>query len=211
MAKKLDNPIPTRRSLLIRLKNWQDEESWNDFCQIYRGLIFGVAKREGLTDGEAEDVVQETFISIARKIQDFRYDPAIGSFKNWLLHTTNWRIRDQFRKRRKAPLTPDRTTRTSGGTSTTDRIPDPAGFRLEEAWEKEWEKNLFDSALKKVKPKVRAEQYQLFDLYVIKEWPVQRIAKTFSVSVGRVYLAKHRVAILLKKEIKVLRRKMACT
>ena len=76
-----ENDIPTRNSLLARLKNWEDAESWIDFFNTYWRLIYGVAKRSGLTDSEAHDVVQETLLEIAKKMPGFRYDPAIGSFK----------------------------------------------------------------------------------------------------------------------------------
>ena len=99
MARNPDNLIPTRRSLLSRLKNLDDQESWNDFSRIYRGLVYGVARQAGLTDSEAQDIVQETFISVVKTIQEFKYDPAVGSFKSWLRHTTSWKISDRYRKR----------------------------------------------------------------------------------------------------------------
>jgi len=209
MARRPDSLIPTRRSLLSRLRNWEDQQSWADFVNIYRRLVYGVAIKAGLTDAEAQDVVQETFISVAQKITEFHYDPAIGSFKSWLLHTTRWRICDQFRKRCKAPPARTRDSPATDRTATIERIPDPAGLKLEDIWEAEWEKSLFDAAIEKVRHQVKARQYQLFDLYVIKHWPVQRVAQAMGVSAGRVYLAKHRVSALLKKEIKGLRRKAA--
>jgi hypothetical protein len=42
----------------------------------------------------------------------------------------------------------------------------------------------------------------MFDLYVLKEWPVREVAQALGVSTGRVYLAKHRVSVLVKREIK---------
>jgi len=94
-----DVRIPTRRSLLTRLKNWDDQEGWREFFDTYWNLIYGVAIKAGLGDAEAQDVVQETVIAVAKKMQDFHYDPSIGTFKSWLLHTTRWKIADQFRKR----------------------------------------------------------------------------------------------------------------
>src|SRR2546428_7095250 len=90
--------IPTRQSLLNRLKNWDDKTSWKDFFDTYWSLIYGVARKAGLNDSEAQDVVQETIISVARKIPEFTYDPAVCSFKTWLMKMTHWRIIDQFRK-----------------------------------------------------------------------------------------------------------------
>lgn len=198
--------IPTRRSLLGRLKNWDDQASWNDFFQTYWQLIYGVAIKSGLTDVEAQEVVQETVIIVAKKMPDFKYDPAMGSFKGWLLHTTRWRIADQLRKRqgegaRGFDSSNDRT-------ATIERVADPAGSQLDIIWDEEWKKNLFDAALEKVKHQVKARHFQIFDLYVVKKWPVQKVARALGVNLGQVYLAKHRVTHLLKKEIKQMEEKM---
>src|SRR6266436_5269712 len=100
----LNNPdelIPTRWTLIKRLKNWDDQESWRQFFEIYWKLIFGVAMKAGLNHGEAEEVVQTTVMSVCKNIKDFKADPAAGSFKAWLLNLTRWRITDQLRKRRR--------------------------------------------------------------------------------------------------------------
>ena len=184
MAKKMENLIPTRRSLLSRLKNWEDQESWNDFSRIYRQLVYGVARQAGLTDSEAQDIVQETFISVVKTIQEFKYDPAVGSFKSWLRHTTSWKISDRYRKRVKEAAMGARHSQGTARTATVERIPDPAGLKLEDIWEAEWEKSVFNAALDRVRPQVRAKQYQLFDLYAIKGWSVQKVARTLDVHVG---------------------------
>src|SRR5918999_6052879 len=118
--------IPTRDSLLSRLKDRDDQESWQDFFNTYWKLVYGVAMKAGLTDQEAQEVVQETVITVARRIPEFRYDPKVCSFKTWLLNLTRWRIVDQLRKRKpEASLKhhrPDGTTRTA----TIDRIADPS-------------------------------------------------------------------------------------
>jgi DNA-directed RNA polymerase specialized sigma24 family protein len=62
------------------------------------------------------------------------------------------------------------------------------------------------AALDRVRKKVKEEQFQIFDLYVSKQWPVTKVAKTFGISVGRVYLAKHRVGALIKQELSALQR-----
>ena len=204
--KRAEELIPTRHSLLVRLKNWEDADSWKEFFEIYWKLIYGVAIKSGLTDVEAQEVVQETVIAVSKKMPEFNYDPSVGSFKGWLLHMTRWRINDQFRKRRheaaRLPQDGESTTRTSP----IDQIPDPAGINLESIWDQEWHTNLLEVAIEKVKQKVKPKQYQIFDLYVVKKWPVQKITRTLGVSLGQVYLAKHRVAALLKKEIKTLER-----
>src|SRR5579863_1553334 len=93
--------IPTRQSLLSRLKDWNDQESWRDFFETYWKLIYNAAIKAGLSDTEAQDVVQETVISVLKNMPNFDYDPQKGSFKGWLLRLANWRVVDQFRKRQR--------------------------------------------------------------------------------------------------------------
>ena len=204
MRRGPDVRIPTRRSLLTRLKNWDDQEGWREFFDTYWNLIYGVAIKAGLGDAEAQDVVQETVIAVAKKMQDFHYDPSIGTFKSWLLHTTRWKIADQFRKRLRPEQARTRQPDEGTRTATVNRIPDPSGLELEAVWDQEWEQNLMEVALQRVKRQVTARQFQIFDLYVLKEWPVGKVARSLGVSMGQVYLAKHRIAHLVKKAVRNL-------
>ncbi|MCI0541811.1 MAG: hypothetical protein L0Z50_41980, partial [Verrucomicrobiales bacterium] len=69
------NELLTRRTLVDRLKDLDDQRSWQDFFDTYWRLIYGTARKAGLTESEAEEVVQETVITMARKMNDFQYDP----------------------------------------------------------------------------------------------------------------------------------------
>src|SRR6266571_8826595 len=95
---------PTRHSLLRRLKDCEDQASWQEFFNLYWKLIYGVALKAGLNDAEAQDVVQETIMTVAKNLKNFQVGSERGSFKSWLLQTTRWRIADQFRKR--LPVSP---------------------------------------------------------------------------------------------------------
>lgn len=197
--------IATRRSLVDRLANWDDQRHWQEFFDTYWKLIYSTARKSGLTDEEAQEVVQETIITVAKKIDKLRYDPAIGSFKGWLLHITRWRIVDQFRKREPGNA---KVLRSSDDrfTSTIERLPDANAVDLDALWEREWQQNLFAAAIARVKRKVDPKQFQIFDCYVRKEWPAQKVAAELRVNIGRVYLARHRVSAALKKEVKALER-----
>jgi RNA polymerase sigma factor (sigma-70 family) len=200
--------IPTRHSLLSRLKNSEDHESWRVFFDTYWKLIYTAARKAGLTDSEAQDVVQETVISVFRSMPGFKYRAVGGSFKGWLLRLTGWRIMDQFRKRQRAlALLHQRSDDSSTGTSVISRMADPAGMALEWQWDEEWEANLLEAAIERVKRKVDSSHYQIFDLYVLKKWPVLKVARILKVNPGKVYLMKHRIGNLIRKEINYLRSK----
>jgi len=218
MTDETDEFLPTRRSLLNRLKDWGDQQSWQEFFGIYSPLIHSVARKAGLTPTETEEVVQETILTVAKKIGDFRSDPALGSFKGWLMVITRRRIADQFEKRARdgrlaAAMPPVAGVAPGAGTgddatrtATLNRVPDPASLNLEAFWEEQWQKHLLDTATARVKARVSPKQFQTFELYVLREWPVTKVARTLGVSAASVYLAKHRVGALLKKELKKLER-----
>ncbi len=69
---------------MSRLKNRDDQESWREFFDTYWKLIHRVAHKAGLHEDEAQDVVQETILSVAKKMPAFKFDPVQGSFRGWL-------------------------------------------------------------------------------------------------------------------------------
>ncbi len=201
-----DDSCPTRPSLLARLKDTTDQGSWEEFHEIYGPLIRGFALKAGCTEAEADDVTQETMAAASQHLPEFRYDPKRCSFKTWLLNLTRWRVTDQLRKR--LPLArqtaSSRASEEGTRTATIERIPDPAGPELELLWDGEWGATLLERALARVKAQVDLKQWQIFDLYALKEWKPAEVARTLGVNVARVYLTKHRLGSLVKHEMRRL-------
>jgi RNA polymerase sigma-70 factor (ECF subfamily) len=193
-----DDSIATRASLLDRLKDREDQASWQEFFDTYWQLIYRVAKKAGLTDAEAQDVVQETVISVSNKLPGFTYDPKVCSFKTWMLRLTRWRIIDTFRKR----LPQNASNGDGTATSPLERIPDESSLNLDALWDEEWKKSLLAGALQRIKPLLKPEHYQIFDLYALRQLPVSQVAEIMGVSAARIYLVKHRVAGLVKRAIR---------
>jgi RNA polymerase sigma-70 factor (ECF subfamily) len=199
---KTDRLLATRLSLIERLADWQDRARWQEFFDTYWRLIYNVARKAGLTDAEAQEVVQETVITVAKNVG--KYDPKGGSFKGWLLNTTRWRITDQFRKRDPADVQRPRREERANETATVERVAGVDGRQVEAVWDREWERNIFQAALERVKKRVGGKQFQIFECCVVKRWAAARVAETLRVNIAQVYLAKHRVAALMKKEVAAL-------
>jgi len=195
---------PTRATLLERLRNLQDHASWQQFFDTYWKLIYCAAIKSGLSDQEAEDVVQETVIGVARNMETFEYRPESCSFKGYLMHITRRRIIDRLRKHGRRPLFVPLTS----GTDTSDRgmqvVDETAEKAFIQIWDEEWEKNLMDAALERVKKAVKPEHYQIFYLYGIKKMPLQKVCDLLNVSAAKVYVVQHRVARLVKREVQTL-------
>jgi len=69
--------LAARRSLVERLADWNDRKRWQQFFDSYWKLIHRGAGQAGLTESEAQEVVQETLITVAKKIDQLKYDPVI--------------------------------------------------------------------------------------------------------------------------------------
>ena len=198
--------IPTRQTLLERLKRWDDQESWRDFFNTYWELLYATAIKAGLKDSEAQDVVQDTVILVARKMEGFKYDPAVDSFKGWLLYLTRKRIALEYRRRARHRGAP--AAGAGADHVELEEIQDPAGMDLEAIWDEEWKRAMWESAVARVKGAVALKQFQMFDLYVLKERPAPEVARALGATVAQVYLAKHRVSALVKKELSQLQTRL---
>lgn len=208
MANAEHSSIQTRLSLLNRLSVGDDEEGWQEFYRVYGKLVRDFAIKAGLSDSEADEVVQETAIAVARHLPEFRYAPEVCRFKTWLLNQTSWRIKDQLRKRHRVERFVEASpapARDKDRTATIECVADPA-VNLDALFETEWRKNLLEAALETIKTKFSLKQLQIFDLHAQKEWPAREVAKSLGVTVANVYVTKHRISAALRKEMEKMNR-----
>lgn len=215
-----DEPLPTRASLLQRLKDAGDHASWEEFHATYRGLLIGVARRAGLDEREAGEAVQDTLIAVARSMPGFRYDPARDSFKGWLLRLLRWKVAEQFRRRPRGsapttltapPSVAERLARIEGLDAEPKGpggdLPDPRS-EFEALWDAEWNRHRLDQALARVKRRARPEQYAIYHLHVVEERSVAEVGRALGVSAAAIYLAKHRVGVLVRKALQEVDREL---
>jgi RNA polymerase sigma factor (sigma-70 family) len=205
---QLESTIPTRRSLIQRLHDADDQESWRQFFETYWKLIYCFAIKLGCTDAEAEEVVQETIISVSRKMPRFKYEPRVCSFKGWLMHVTNWRVIDQLRKRNHRLVPHGSSADQIPGNSSVSDLAASVDPELEAIWKEEWQRNIVDAAMERVKGQAKAQQYQIFYLLMVKRETVPKVSEMLGVSRAQIYLAKHRVGALVKREVARLEKQL---
>jgi RNA polymerase sigma factor (sigma-70 family) len=203
MSTPADDSLLTRRTLLSRLRNLDDQESWRRFFDLYWRLLYNVARKSGLDDPGAQEIVQDTVIAVARKMPEFRYDPARGTFRQWLLRITRRRIIDHLRRIYRQPLKAEVAPESlDEDEAHAGAITDQSTSAIEAAWNEEWEKATFDAALARVRAEINPKHYQVFDYCVLKEWPASKVATTLNLNAAQVYLAKHRVAQAMKRAVR---------
>lgn len=188
---------PTRSSFVERLRDWGDQTIWEGFFRRYGRVVRQVAVRSGLSAEEAEDVVQETALSVARKMPDFIYERSRCSFEGWVRHVARLRIIDQVRRRSPAGVMAG-----GGSVGMLEAIPDEAcGEQMDAAWEEAWRSNLLQTALERLQLKVSPEHFQVFHLNVVSGVSGPEVVRTLGVSIAQVYVVRHRLTRLLKQEV----------
>ena len=203
-----DTFLPTRQSLLSRLRDGQDQVGWREFFDAYWHLIYNVARHAGLADADAQEVVQNTFIYLTRRMPKFQYDRQRGSFKSWLRVVTRSRIHVYHR----AEMARNKFIReplSHGDSDAVDAVeswPDPAGEALDEVWQREWEENLINSAFRRLRSTVSSQQLLIFRLATVNGLALSQVAKKLGINIAQVYLARHRVGKLFKAEVQRIRK-----
>jgi RNA polymerase sigma-70 factor (ECF subfamily) len=200
----------TRATLLERLRQPEDQAAWREFFDTYWPLLISVSRRSGLGEADAQDVAQDVLMMVARQMRDFRYDPARGAFKSWLLTLTRRRIARHWRhgEKERGLLEARPPTRT-GETAFLERLPDRQTNPLDALWEAEWEQNTLEAALRRVRARVSARQFQIYTLAALQDVPMRTICGALGVHPAQVYLARHRVGRLVKAELRRLQKTVA--
>lgn len=179
----------TSPSLLARVRDPGDDKSWREFVGIYDPLVYRYARLRGLTHEDARELVQECMTVLVRTMPGFEYSREKGKFKNWLRRLADNKICDMFKRRR-----PVR------GNSKDFTRPQQREVSASQLWEEQWQRKHLRYCLQEALNEVCPTTRQAFELYVVAEWPVERVTETLSLTADQVYAAKSRITQRLKKK-----------
>jgi RNA polymerase sigma-70 factor (ECF subfamily) len=185
---------PTRKSLILRLRDSQDDGAWSQFVEIYTPLMFGYCRGRGLQEADAADVAQESMRAVAKAMGRFEYDPQRGKFRNWLLTVVQSKLHNFLDQRRRQP-------ELAGETTLQARIEHDSISEEETAWEAEYYRTIFHWAAERIRGEFQPSTWQAFWRTTIDERDGKEVAEALGLSVGAVYVAKSRVLARLREEI----------
>lgn len=205
-----DDSLQTHASLLVRLRDLDDSDSWGEFYRTYERVVRGLARKRGLSDPEAEEVAQDVFKRIAETIHTFERAPRAGSFRRWLYQLARWRSDDKIRERGRLSVEPIHDGSGTGSTGTgdsADHVVDPND--VEEQLEAEARRQLFKAALDRLRRKITPRDLQIFQLLVLDEWPATKVAQFLGITSTLVYVVRHRVAQQLRTELESIQKRLS--
>jgi RNA polymerase sigma factor (sigma-70 family) len=196
----VDDSSQTRASLLVQIRDGTDRAAWQEFMKIYGPVVYGFARKRGLQDADAADLMQEVMRAVSASIGRLEYDPKQGTFRGWLFTITRNKVFTFLASRRNHPQ--------SSGDSATIRLldeqPDPNDSS--EEWELEYQRRLASLAMARVKNEFHETSWQSFLLTAVEGLAPAEVARQIGISPGAVYVAKSRVLARIKAEVETMQR-----
>ena len=194
-----DSPM-TRASLLVQLRDISNHSAWQEFMQLYGPVVYGFARKRGLQDADAADLMQDVMRSVSTAIGRLEYDRSQGTFRGWLFTITRNKVFNFLSARRIRPQ--------GSGDTATNRMLDthPETNDGAETWEIEYQRRVAALAMARIKSEFQDNTWQAFVLTAVEGQPAPDVARQLGLSPGAVYVAKSRVLARLKEEVEALRR-----
>jgi RNA polymerase sigma-70 factor (ECF subfamily) len=191
----MDESPATRASLLLRIRDPHDEEAWRQFVQVYASVIYGFARRRGLQDADAADLMQEVLRAVAATAHRLNYDPKRGSFRGWLFTVTRNKVYNFLHGQK-------RHVRGSGDSGAQEMLEEQsAPDNGAELWNQEYERRVFAWAAEQVRHEFHEQTWQAFWRTAVEGQGAKEVAGQLTMSPGAVYVAKSRVLARLREQV----------
>jgi RNA polymerase sigma factor (sigma-70 family) len=192
-----ESPL-TRASLLVQLRDGTNHAAWQEFLKLYGPVVYGFARKRGLQDADAADVMQDVMRSVSGAIARLDYDRNQGTFRGWLFTISRNKIYNFLSARRIRPQ--------AAGDSSVDRILDshPDDHESADVWEMEYQRRLAALAMERIRGEFQEKSWQAFWLTAVEGLAAGDVSKQIGLSAGAIYVAKSRVLARLKEEIETL-------
>lgn len=185
--------LPTRASLLIRIRQTDDHDAWNEFAQIYRPAIIRLARMKGLQNADAEDLAQQVLVSISRAIQNWQPDPSKARFRTWLSKVTQNAVLNSITRQKPDQATGEDDPTRLNNLAESDQQATQLNVELR--------REAFRYAANEIKSEFHLSTWEAFWLTSVDNLSPEVAAKRLEKSVGAVYAARSRVMRRLKEKV----------
>jgi RNA polymerase sigma factor (sigma-70 family) len=194
-----DDQYQTRATLIQRVQNQQDEQSWEEFVRVYRRYIYAIIRSMNISEHDTEDILQQVLINLWNSLPKMDYDK-INRFRSWLSTVTKNCVTDFIRKRMRDANRLEKASKDDTLTYLKAiRLPE-----IEDIAEREWEIHLTNLALENIESLFSGKAVETFRL-TLEGKSVEEIAAELDLKENSVYRLKNRVKERLIQEIRHLR------
>lgn len=185
-------PSSTRQSLIVRISDSEDDESWAEFVRLYGPFIYAIGRRRGLQDADACDLVQDVMREVARSIPG--YQPQKGRFRSWLGVITRRTVMRILDKHQQPALG-------TGGSTNIAVLSNLPADEDEAMWEHAHQQQVFRWAAERVRGDFNETTWRAFWLTAVEGLPAQKAAEECDMAVSAVYISKSRVTSRIRERV----------
>lgn len=180
--------------LIEAAKDWRDDANWREFYDRYAPAIRRHACVSGLSEAEAEDVVQETMLKVARYLPSFKYDRTVCKFRSWLNQIVNQRIFEALHHRRRSGFSEVSLDQLREVVHTAEA---PTGDPVVQA---EIDHRLLEACLARVRAQVKPRHWQVFEAHAVHGLSAEETARRHDTTAANVWVIRHRIVKALRVE-----------
>jgi RNA polymerase sigma factor (sigma-70 family) len=179
--------LQTNSSLIHRLKDAHDAESWTEFVALYEPLLMSYVRSRGLSEPDAHDIVQELFVTLLRVLPTFALDHRKGRFRTWLWQVTMNAIADHFRRAKKNDKAKEAWVERHGEADI------DAASESDDEWNRAHRRRILEFVLPKVRAQTQPRSWYCFEEHVIKGRPGPALADELGITANAVCVNAGRV------------------
>jgi RNA polymerase sigma-70 factor (ECF subfamily) len=190
------SPFDTRATLLVRIRDPQDQASWREFVDLYMPLLHSYAIKMGFQDADAADAAQETLLRVSKAIGSGQYQSSKGSFRGWLLTVLRNTLRLHASRAKHS-------ARGTGDTGMLELLREQPDRQQLDLWEREYQLRMFHWAAERVQSSFQQTTWKAFWETTVVGKSIASVAQELGVSTGAVYIARSRVLSSLRQEIEL--------
>ena len=183
----------TSPSLLERARH-SDADAWKRIVRIYGPLVDSWCRRAAISRDDAEDVVQEIFLSVSKQLSQFNYGRERDTFRGWLRVIAKRRIVDYYRRMSERPNAEGGTTAFVLMQQAPDLLTDDPDAEVEEA-------GVSRRALELIRDEFEPRTWSAFWKTAIEGMKPAEISKDIGMSQSAIRMAKSRVLARLRQEL----------
>lgn len=188
----------TRPSLILRVRNPNDADAWNQFVNLYRPVILRLACRKGIQPADAEDLAQQVLMSVAGAIERWQPDAQKARFRTWLQTIVRNAILNALQRR-----SPDIAVGGDGDTNCLEQTPGPQCDDLN-SLNDEYRRELFLRAVQRIHMEFAQETWDSFWKTTVQGVDIDSAASQTGRTRGSIYAARSRVMKRLRETIEEL-------
>ncbi len=188
----------TQSFLLANIQSLENREAWSEFVQIYRPVIYRMARRRGMQDADAQDLSQDVLVRVSKSID--RWEPQAGiRFRHWLRKVATNAIVTAVTK--SAPVGV-----LDGSVADQILAETPEVIAAKSELYDECFRERYLRAATIVRGDVSPVTWAAFEQTVVQGRSCEEVAVTLGKSLGTIYAARSRIIKRLQSEVQRLER-----